>query len=1011
MKPDLLRKLLKEDKTSGDKNLHLDHIEDAILGPDPAKAKEASKYLSGILDLFSGTAKDVKVTTKWDGAPALICGQHPVTKQFFVGTKSVFSSQPKYAVSEKDIEQKYPVGLADKLKKAFNQFKDAGIKGVVQGDILFTKDQLKKEVIDGKKYLTFRANTLTYAVPTDSDLAKTVQKSSLGAVFHTSYQGDTFQTLQPSYGVDTSNWKIDDGTWLQSSELEDYAGKITFSKDETESMRQAIKEIEKEAAEFQPLFKKNPEYVAKLKSYVNNQVRTSNDGLDLSPHNFSQHIIQKSEKTFDKLKTDRGRANREERINGITDGIGKNAETLEKMFALHDKISNIKLQLIKKINTTGELEYFVKTPTGYEVASPEGYVVSDRLTNGAVKLVDRLKFSKHNATLEHEWMADNTQFDQATIDAANGQVPTPEDPETAIVVAFGRFNPPTIGHEALIDKVTEMARKRGINHEIYLSHTQDKDKNPLPYDMKVALATKAFPKAHITKSDSRTVYDILNHQAMAGFKKIYFVAGSDRVPDFEKAFSGFRNNFNFDDLQVISAGVRDPDSQDALEGISASKMRQLARDGNVQEFSTGLPERIREYADSIIQAINDPQAPIPEIEPEVNEKGQVMAPDPNLPPPEPPQPEKLANTTPPERSVGSIPGIGFSDPKQAGDSLRKISGSSSVSPQRRAGIAKRMYSMATSFANKEMDPKKKRNFQAAAKVYADGLKQLQSLAAGYEVVLDGLCNLHECADPLQTLSERWKRRIAVHRRKETISNNPKPPTKAIVQFREHFGDQTLAIDDRSLRKVVQVLEILENSHNKELDPSKKQDLRESMEMCRKCVSEIKNVLYCEKFKDIDMPLDKYFTNWLKLIDENADSSNLVHAMNEVAPPDGPAKAFAEDAKNKAEFRKRYGKKWKSVFYETAWKMYEVSQPPKPQPMVEGYSYQQEGVAKFTVYKEGRHVAVFNDETSARKFVNRKNQQVLDLTHHTENLNLGDVSVREVGTDTLSKLYRQMTPGQ
>ena len=160
-----------------------------------------------------------------------------------------------------------------------------------------------------------------------------------------------------------------------------------------------------------------------------------------------------------------------------------------------------------------------------------------------------------------------------------------------IVFTFGRMNPPTIGHQKLVDKVNAVAKSNGADARVYLSHTQNNKKDPLDYTAKYNLAKKAFGPT-VFKSNSKTVIQILQELEKGGYTDIVMVAGSDRVPEFKALLTKYNGkDYNFDSIDVVSAGERDPDAE-GVEGMSASKLRALAKQGDFETFKTGLPKRL-----------------------------------------------------------------------------------------------------------------------------------------------------------------------------------------------------------------------------------------------------------------------------------------------------------------------------------------------------------------------------------------------------------------------------------
>jgi hypothetical protein len=175
------------------KNTHMNHLEDMILLGGVSGARESINYLQALRNMLAGhTGNHIKTTLKWDGAPAIICGIDPTDGKFFVAKKSVFNKNPKVYKTPADVEADTSGDLATKLKLALLHFAKLGIEGVIQGDLLYTAADIKHESIDGEEYITFQPNTIVYAVPANSTLAKTITASKIGVVWHTTYECSTF---------------------------------------------------------------------------------------------------------------------------------------------------------------------------------------------------------------------------------------------------------------------------------------------------------------------------------------------------------------------------------------------------------------------------------------------------------------------------------------------------------------------------------------------------------------------------------------------------------------------------------------------------------------------------------------------------------------------------------------------------------------------------------------------------------------------------------------------------
>ena len=197
-----------------DKNTHLEHLEDEIINNGSKGAKTAINFLKSIKKMLQGGSGGSTVSVKWDGAPAVFCGTNPENGKFFVGTKSIFNKTPKINYTNSDITNNHSGQLADKLKDCLKYLPALGIKGVLQGDLLFTDDK-KTAVVAGKKSIVFTPNTITYAVPVVSSgflglggsIYKDINNAKVGIVFHTSYTGSTMASLRAGFGASVKGLK------------------------------------------------------------------------------------------------------------------------------------------------------------------------------------------------------------------------------------------------------------------------------------------------------------------------------------------------------------------------------------------------------------------------------------------------------------------------------------------------------------------------------------------------------------------------------------------------------------------------------------------------------------------------------------------------------------------------------------------------------------------------------------------------------------------------------------
>ena len=202
-----------------EKNTHMEHVEDLVFNEGVVGTRKAINFLQDLRDMLAGNSTSkVTATVKWDGAPAVFAGIDPRDGKFFVAKKGVFNKEPKVYKTPKEIDADTEGDLAAKLKVALAEFKKLGItKGVYQGDLMFTND-LKTETIEGQKYVTFHPNTIVYAVPYDSPLGVKIRSAKIGVVWHTTYEGDSFETMKASFGKPiVSKFKNVSSIWMDDA--------------------------------------------------------------------------------------------------------------------------------------------------------------------------------------------------------------------------------------------------------------------------------------------------------------------------------------------------------------------------------------------------------------------------------------------------------------------------------------------------------------------------------------------------------------------------------------------------------------------------------------------------------------------------------------------------------------------------------------------------------------------------------------------------------------------------
>ena len=377
------------------------HIEDKVIYGGVKGTRQAILALRELRDMLKGE-HDGSVSVKWDGAPAIFAGIDPRDGNFFVAKKGIFNKNPKVYKSNADVDADTSGDLATKLKLALQYLPALGIKGVIQGDFLFGPGDVKAKKIKGESYVTFHPNTIVYALPAKSDGAKAVKSAKIGIVWHTTYKGNSFESMRASYGVDVSKLKSTRAVWSQDAMLRDLTN-ITMSKKETEIVNEYLSQagfiFNKIAGSTLRQLESNQELARLVEQFNNTYVRQGQVIGDTNRHVSAliRWIKDRYSKEIAKRKTDKGKAAQQQKLDTILSFFSEiNRTSLKYMFDLQKVIVLAKLKLINSLNKLGNVSTFVKTRKGYKVTGAEGYVAIDKIGGDAVKIVDRMEFSYNN---------------------------------------------------------------------------------------------------------------------------------------------------------------------------------------------------------------------------------------------------------------------------------------------------------------------------------------------------------------------------------------------------------------------------------------------------------------------------------------------------------------------------------------------------------------------------------------------------------------------------------------
>lgn len=442
-------------ESAGEQATHLEHLEDEIFNKGYWGALEAFNYVNSVRSMLAaGSGEPSQITVKWDGAPAIHCGIDPTDSKFFVGTKSVFAkTEPKLCKTPKDIEKWYGNDeLARKLQLCLKYLPKLNISGVIKGDLLFTNEDLQEITIGGQTLLSCTPNTITYTTPKDSELAKKWQRAKIGIIFHTVYDWDppsqedieagakpfaNVPEMKAKFGFRASGLAQTADVWFDDAYYNDYTGIASLTPEEDQLIISGLNQVAGTLMKIDPgKFDKflSHEFGKYVKPFINSVVKSPTHALSpagtsqvnnpteflkdfmnyvrLSKEKEIETVLQKSQdknKTPDPNKPEPvAIQNRRKEIENMESFIADNSNTLLGILAVYKKAVELKLELVKKLQQIeGITGTFIKAENGYKVTKPEGFVAVGH-DGSAVKLIDRIVFSRENFLKPKSWQKPST---------------------------------------------------------------------------------------------------------------------------------------------------------------------------------------------------------------------------------------------------------------------------------------------------------------------------------------------------------------------------------------------------------------------------------------------------------------------------------------------------------------------------------------------------------------------------------------------------------------------------
>ena len=539
----IIRKLLKEaSKRQDSKNSHQWHFEDLVVS-DREDVEEINDKLNRFKRKLEGD-KDagLNLTNKIDGAPAVVIWhKFPGLPDNSICLKTFMGKNPHVLSSVEDIQREKPY-VADKLIPCLELAKYIPAGQAWQGDCLFSKEDLKERKINGKKYLTFLPNTLIYAFGEDNPNYERVKNADFGIAFHTIYTGEV-GNLSQSFKVKASDINAPDRFYILSPALSRELDKKDFD-------TKAIDDLQNKFNSQASKLLSDPAYDIiinnkdlKWAEFENSIIRDKrNPHIDVNTfiEELKEYIANKLEKEYSKktFKTDKGRENallkKNDSIVRLSNTVEENKQTLINMVNCLNTVIDIKMLLLngfRKYKTDYDTFYHKLSSDEYIPGAPEGEGIAMSDDDGnIVKLVDRPHFSHYNSSNDYE-----SGFMKEELDLYEAfKLFEGIDDKTAVLI-YGKFNPPTKAHRAMMEIIADKAREVNGDAFVYPSLKSGDEKHPMSYAQKLKWVKKAFGDIlTVVESDAKNPYEALHDLYEKGYQSIIFFAGPDRSPMITK---------------------------------------------------------------------------------------------------------------------------------------------------------------------------------------------------------------------------------------------------------------------------------------------------------------------------------------------------------------------------------------------------------------------------------------------------------------------------------------------
>jgi phosphopantetheine adenylyltransferase len=579
---------------------HIDHLEENILNKGKQGVIEAIKQIESSISYFVDES-DYKISTKFDGAPAIVAGLDTNGK-FFVASKSAFARNPKINYTDQDIIDNHGTGgLADKLKLALRYLPSLNLKGIYQMDYMFDP-QMKitetPESIDGVKnensFLTFTPNTIKYAVTENSPYGDQIAKSKIGVAVHIEYMVQNGILKVKKYTSSPDEFTPSNTVFVFNVLAnKPKNSKSTFSKLLLKDVQSKKKQLIKLADKVN--FSALDDFTATLKAYINSEIRSGRflEDTSMSTEEYVNYISNRFAKDMEKLKSEKGKAKKAEQMKSTMSSLKKLKPSIKNAFEITKIIANLKNNLIKIFNeiTQNDLlgTYLEETPNNWQTTAPEGFALSKVTADGAqiTKMVDREEFSRANFGTGKPTSPETKEDQESYIKnppykgdhMGRGAFSPKSDPlgedfnslysqvmENTETIALypGGYKPPTKGHYHSFDYILQDANK-GV---IFIGKSErdgiTAEQSKQIWEIYAKYMNKPVEVVISDVTPVKSVYDYADNN-----KNINIIVGAGAKDEDIKRYSYFEKNIEkYPLVRVVKIPIQS-------EGISGTKTREL----------------------------------------------------------------------------------------------------------------------------------------------------------------------------------------------------------------------------------------------------------------------------------------------------------------------------------------------------------------------------------------------------------------------------------------------------